>query len=1046
MLRRLRWFTPTATAAASILVAVTFVWAVPALRAPVLGALGVLECPAGYHETDPVALAAQMNPGFARWQASEIRRQLGERVCAWSRLPESFAEISEQQADRAAVFGRMPEGALRRAVEGKAALRASQPKVANAQGQWQEYGAGPLVGDPDYPSGSNDGIVEVAGRVDDFAYDPTAKRLFAAVGNGGIWMSEAVDGEIATLGDHWVPIGDGLPSLVASAVAWTPARSGRVIALTGEHTQGGGAYTGLGVYWSDDLGMSWNHAGGVPDGALAFALAVDSSRPEIVYAATGKGLFRSEDAGESFVNVQLPVSESCTGVEDLGPCQFANFVTDVIVKEPGGSTGVVCGANGCPVLAGVGFRAGNAPYPDGTPQAPGNGLYRSDSGLPGSFVKLDPQSVLEPITGGIVPLGFAPQERIGRLELGQAVGPEQDHDYVYAIVEDAVLFNGGFPLLDFPTDDSAPVATFPLSPTTVNGVYVSDDFGGSWARLIDDVGLFSSALTAGSSLAVSIPLGYGPGIQSWYNMWVAPNPTQQLGGAPTQIAFGLEELWQNALPLPPVPELAAVTGLVPLTWDVFGTYFAGDVCLYLIGNLYPQTPGLPVCPFYDGLVAGTTTHPDQQGGIFVPDDQLGGAWLFAGNDGGVYKQHTAGATDPLRNDEWGRGANLGFYTLMNYGISVSRDGTVWFGLQDNSSGKIEPDTRRQLRVYVGDGVWTAVHPDDSNIAYYQTPGLYMVRTNDGGKTYSYINPSSSQVGTAHFLSTFVMDPLDPEHLVAAGTSVAELLNASEATSSDWITVFDLGVDEASGAEHQARQRPIDVQGDAVYVGWCGPCNLAGSDGQFQRGIATNVGGELPPKKGTPDGWHLATAAGLPRRYIYEIEIDPADPETIYVVLGGYSTARWAPPGQYLDENDQIGSGAVYKSTDAGESFVSVSGDLPQDLIATAILKRGDQLVIGTDIGVFISSDPQGSQWAPLGDLPNVPVNQLVLKPGDDRALFASTFGRGVQLYTFGDTANSGDDGGSGGEDGGRFGGALPALTLSVLAFAVMLNRRRRRAR
>ena len=73
-------------------------------------------------------------------------------------------------------------------------------------------------------------------------------------------------------------------------------------------------------------------------------------------------------------------------------------------------------------------------------------------------------------------------------------------------------------------------------------------------------------------------------------------------------------------------------------------------------------------------------------------------WLFAGNDGGVYKQHSADTlTDDLDNTKWGIGANRGFYTLMNYGISVAKDGTVYYGLQDNASGKIEPNVQVEVK-------------------------------------------------------------------------------------------------------------------------------------------------------------------------------------------------------------------------------------------------------------------------------------------------------------------------------------------------------------
>ncbi|MDP9142271.1 MAG: hypothetical protein M3O62_15970 [Pseudomonadota bacterium] len=1019
-----------------------------------------MDCPAGYIAADPVEVSKRMNPDFAAANAAQIRERFGTEFCTRKKLPRSQAKKFAESDAVSSVRGIADGDSLRRAVEAKEAAMALQPKIANAVGNWSEYGTGPLSSDENF-QGSVDGIPEVNGRTDQFAYDPEARRLFAAVGNGGIWMSTAKDGDIGTLGDEWQAIGDRLPTLITSGVGWTPAGGGRVIALTGEHTQGGNSYVGLGAYWSDDLGATWHHASGVPDAALGFRVEVDPAHPEIVYVATGKGLFRSEDAGSSYTNVALPVSEACAGVETLGPCQFANFVTDVVIKHPGGSTDFNCAETGCPVLAAVGFRSGAAPYPDGTPQAPGNGLYRSVDGKAGSFGRV---GVSTPT--GLVPLGFTPNERIGRIELGIATGPEQNHDYVYAIVQDAVLLNGGFPIIDIPLDNISTVevcnALKPVtdaidptvhelcalvldtvpSPTTLNGVYASSDFGETWTRLVDDTGLILNGLPAGSSLVATAALGVGPGIQSWYNAWIKPDPTQQIAGMPTRLAFGLEELWQNRLPLPPL-------GLVentPLGWDSFGTYFAGDTCLFLLGNA--GLPGIPFCPFRDGLTYATTTHPDQQDGLFIPDPERGGVWLFAGNDGGVYRQHSAGIADPLANNQWGNGVNRGgFYTLMNYGIAMANDGTVYFGLQDNTSGKIDPESRRQIRIYIGDGMWAAVDPENSDTAYYQTPGLALVRTTDGGRTNTYID--TFDVGAAHFLSPFVMDARNADHLVAAGTKVAETTNAS-AEDISWTTVFDLGLNPDTSTPYQARFRSLDTEGDAVYVAYCSPCNLAGASAPFRSGIATNVGGDAPPKSGTPDGWHHAAAAGLPNRFIYGIEIDAQDPRTVYVTLGGYSTARWAPPGQYLDENPAIGQGSVYKSTDAGASFTDISGNLPQTNV-TSILRRGEQLIVGSDLGVFISADLAGSAWAPLGNLPSVPVNQIALKPDDDRILLAGTFGRGVHKFDFAEATDGGTTGGTTGgdkpRDAGRFGASsLSLYTVLLLLSAGLLRRRALRAK
>jgi hypothetical protein len=1018
-------------------------------------------CPEGYDFLHPFEVAQRANLALTEERKAELTAQLGDAPLCTDRL--LLKRLAKNNAKRFAPPGSgkgLPPRALRAAVDAKAEMKALQKVVANAEGEWVAYGVGNQIGKEEFPDGARDGIPKVAGRVDRFAYDPVGRRLFASVGNGGVWMSEAVNGSIGTLGDHWTSIGDGLPTQVNSAVAWTAAGGGRVIVLTGEHTQGGNSYVGLGVYWSDDLGETWNHAAGVPDEALAFALAVDESRPDIVYAATGKGLFRSEDAGETFTNVALPVSEQCAGVETLGPCSFANFVTDVVVKAPGGSTDIRCSDDGCPVLAAVGYRAGAAPYVDGTPQSPGNGLYRSETGQPGSFRRVGAAAVNPQL-----PLGFAPNARIGRIELGNAVGANHDHDIVYAIVEDAVLFNGGFPLLDFQADNVGitdlcrtvgtldPAVTALCSqvlaqvprPTTFNGLYASRDFGDTWVRLTDDANLIANGIQAGSSLAPVTALGFGPGIQSWYNLFVKPDPSSAILGEPIRVVFGLEEVWKNRVNAP----LIGVAENTPVGLDVIGTYFAGETCLFLIGNL--GDPGTPVCPNYDGLINGTTTHPDQHDAFFIEDPDQGGVWLFIGNDGGVYKQYSADpVTDDFANNRWGEGANDGFYTLMNYGIDVAKDGTVYYGLQDNASGKIDPVTREQIRIFVGDGMWTAVDPDNSDIAYYQTPGLAMVRTRDGGRSNSSMGPGAA-AGARQFQSPFVMDPLDANHIVAVGSAVAVTTNASTATASSWTTVFQLGNNPENGAPNIVRARSLDVQGEAIYVGFCGPCNLVGSDRQFRSGIATNVGGSEPPQKGSPAGWRFAAAQGLPNRNIYNIEIDPEDPRTVYVVLGGYSSARWAGPGQYLDTNPNLGEGSVYKSTDAGETFVNISGNLPE-LIATAVVRRGNQLVIGTDIGVFISSDLDGQEWAPLGNLPNVPVNQLVLQPGNDRQLFAATFGRGVQKYVFPESGNPvvnpvnpvgpGGPGIGGDNNGLRDGSGAWGLGLLPLVGLLWLRRRR----
>jgi hypothetical protein len=548
---------------------------------------------------------------------------------------------------------------------------------------------------------------------------------------------------------------------------------------------------------------------------------------------------------------------------------------------------------------------------------------------------------------------------------------------------------------------------------------------------------------------------------------------------------------------------------------VIGRYFGGTTCQFL-------NTGLPSCPTNRGEPNSYTTHPDQHGAIYLPRDG-GGVTLVVGNDGGAYQQ-TAFRNEELTNAKWGRGSNLGFNTLLPYDAQVAKDGTIYAGLQDNGEARIEP-SGKQFEIYGGDGGYSAVDPDHSDIAYEEYVLGDMRATTDGGRTWNDITPPTD---TYQFINPFVMDPADPSHLMTAGTKVYETTKGPSTTTADWKTVFDLGT-APSGAPHQ--MSAIDVRsvptggsqglptgpktadvtyaggattvpgagagapgtyddhpftigpddGDAAatiavrwsdsgsdwdlrvlrdeggqlvevgssasanttheqvvltnptpgdyvvrvdnftatgafdaavtftqrtadppatkstaYVGFCGYCDPLNTR-PFDNGVATNAGGS----------WHLARAAGLPRRYITSIQADPVDPRTVYATLGGYSR-RWLPVGALGESTRDVGEGHVFRSTDAGETFTDVSGNLP-DVPAEFTVVRNGQLVVATDVGVYLGAGMSGGDYQQLGDgLPAAPVYSLELKPkasdGEPDTLVAATQGRGVYRYVFADPA------------------------------------------
>ena len=968
------------------------------------------QCPPGTSYVDSTSLS-----DFASGQVGSCTTV---KVEPYDDLMKVNASVTMRQSSGA--LGNVSAAAYPAGMAQAAALNARG--IASPTSTWAPYQKGPLTADnAGYTRVNGAGFADLAGRIEDLTYNPTSsKRWYAAVANGGVW-------ETTDAGVGWHSIGDGLPTQVTGALAYTRAGGGTLIVGTGDPAFGGSSFTGLGAYWTNDDGTTWNKSTGVPNGTISFAMRVDPSNPSRVYLATGMGLYRSVDAGRSFVNVVLPTT--CTDIKKP-TCFFANIVTDVVVRANDAND-----SGGGKVLAVVGWRAGKKPNAQGQPQSPRNGLYTSDTGAKGTFTFL----------GG--PAGFAEQTRIGRTSMGIANGPGQDHDYVFAVVQDADKFNqartadGGVP-----EPDALPTKV--PGNTILNGVYASPDFGKNWTKLADSVQL--SAPTTGTALVGANTASYAPGVQSWYNNWIEVDPTSgsDVSGAPGRIVFGLEEVWNNVTPLviSPVGSPVASPADPPqgtTHFKVIGRYFGGTSCLGLItGALVPG--GVQNCPTngtdaIDG--ATTTTHPDQHAGMLVPNGE--GVTLVVGNDGGAYAQ-TVGAGDAFSNAGWGRGRNLGFDTLLPYDAAMAKDGTVAIGLQDNGTAKILK-SGKTIGMYDGDGFYVAIDPDDSNIIWEEYTNGAIKVTRDGGKNWTNNNPTLTG---ALFATPFKMDPTDADHLVIGGREIMETTRGAGTSSSSWKKVFDLGTRthpgkadaEAGTGDPVNAESAIDVRGDNIYVGYCGYCDIVTGGVPFGSGIATNVG----------DGWHIAAAKGLPKRYITGVTIDPKNPKTVYVTLGGYGR-RWIPPGSLGDDVSKIGDGHVFKSTDAGASFTDVSGDLP-DLPANNVLVYDGKLIVSTDVGVYVSKTTSGGSYHQLGrGLPAVPTFEVSVAPQNSKLLVATTYGRSVWTTTAGDldkvvaptTPVSRPGKGNGGGLAATGGApAVAALALLLLGGAWFLRRRR----
>jgi hypothetical protein len=137
--------------------------------------------------------------------------------------------------------------------------------------------------------------------------------------------------------------------------------------------------------------------------------------------------------------------------------------------------------------------------------------------------------------------------------------------------------------------------------------------------------------------------------------------------------------------------------------------------------------------------------------------------------------------------------------------------------------------------------------------------------------------------------------------------------------------------------------------------------------------------------GSPAGTWVNISAGLPDRYVTNIAASAQYANTVYVSHSGYK------------DNDQIPH--IHKSDNNGSTWRDISGDLPNLPVNNILLHPTDSsvLFIATDAGVYITQNG-GQHWDRLGSgMPVVPVFDIAFHPLDNR-LLAGTFARSMMAF------------------------------------------------
>lgn len=391
---------------------------------------------------------------------------------------------------------------------------------------------------------------------------------------------------------------------------------------------------------------------------------------------------------------------------------------------------------------------------------------------------------------------------------------------------------------------------------------------------------------------------------------------------------------------------------------------------------------------------GWDLHPDFHAVAFDPNNPDN---VLIGNDGGVWFSPDRGgrlnpSDDPSTADFQNfdlNGGGLMITQFTSIGLNPTRTARIWGGSQDNGTERKSAVSNTWFDLASGDGGQVLVDPTDSHYVYGTYFGISPYRFTDSGDhffTNQFILSGINLHDRSEFYTPFVLNQLNPNQLFLGTYRLYRTDNAKAASASDvqWRVISpDLTTGCLGGSPNGARNCTISAigvgGGTAVYTG--------SLDGLvfFSPNAQTSLN---PTWKRVGVHGNEGNPHSLPNRPVAWIAVDRSNYRVAYVAFNGYNAATPRQPGH------------VFKTSDAGDHWTDISGNLPDVPVNSLALDASypNTLYAATDVGPFVTFDG-GASWSALGTgFPIVAVDQIDLDP-HHRVIAAGTHGRGAWKIT-----------------------------------------------